>query len=117
MAIKEGTLLWEPSTSMKEQANLTQYMRWLAQEKELHFSDSERLWAWSVDHLEDFWASLWNYFNIKASQPYTSVLANRTMPGAQWFAGARLNYAEHALRNKTDQHPAIISQSETRPLT
>jgi acetoacetyl-CoA synthetase len=117
MAIKEGTLLWEPSTSMKEQANLTQYMRWLAQEKGLHFSDSERLWAWSVDHLEDFWASLWNYFNIKASQPYTSVLANRTMPGAQWFAGAHLSYAEHALRNKTDQHPAIISQSETRPLT
>ncbi|HEY3993993.1 MAG TPA: hypothetical protein VGM01_14090, partial [Ktedonobacteraceae bacterium] len=68
MTIKEGTLLWEPSATMKEQANLTHYMRWLAQEKGLHFSGNETLWAWSVEHLEDFWASLWDYFAIKASQ-------------------------------------------------
>ena len=117
MTIQEGTLLWEPSTAMKEQANLTHYMRWLAQEKGLHFDDYETLWAWSVDHLAEFWASLWDYFDIKASQPYTTVLTNPTMPGAQWFVGAQLNYAEHAFRNRTSAHPAIISQSETRPRT
>lgn len=117
MAIKEGTLLWEPSMAMKEQANLTHYMHWLAQEKGLHFNENEALWAWSVEHLEDFWASLWDYFSLKASQPYTTVLTNPTMPGARWFAGAQLNYAEHALRHRTNEYPAIISQSETRPLT
>src|SRR5258708_5991168 len=117
MAIKEGTLLWEPSTQMKEQTNLTTYMQWLAQEKGLHFTENEALWTWSVEHLEDFWASLWEYFRIKASKPYTTVLTNPTMPGAQWFSGARLNYAEHALRKRTSEHPALISQSETRALT
>lgn len=117
MAIKEGTLLWEPSAQMKEQANLTTYMRWLAKEKGLHFSENEALWAWSVEHLEDFWASLWDYFQIKASKPYTSVLANPTMPGAQWFTGAELNYAEHVFRHMTTERPALLSQSETRPLT
>jgi len=117
MAIKEGTLLWEPSTQMKEQANLTTYMHWLAQEKGLHFTENEALWAWSVEHLEDFWASLWEYFQIKASKPYTTVLTNPAMPGAQWFSGAELNYAEHVFRNVTSERPALISQSETRPLT
>ena len=117
MAIKEGTLLWEPSAQMKEQANLTHYMRWLEREKGLRFTENEELWRWSVDHLEDFWASLWEYFDIKASKPYTSVLTHPTMPGAQWFSGAELNYAEHVFRNRTDRHPALISQSETRPLT
>jgi len=117
MAIKEGTLLWEPSTQMKEQANLTTYMHWLAQEKGLHFTENEALWAWSVEHLGDFWASLWDYFQIKASKPYTTVLTNPTMPGAQWFSGAELNYAEHVFRNITSERPALISQSETRSLT
>jgi acetoacetyl-CoA synthetase len=117
MAIKEGTLLWEPSAQMKEQANLTHYMRWLEREKGLRFTENEELWRWSVDHLEDFWASLWEYFDIKASKPYTSVLTHPAMPGAQWFPGAELNYTEHVFRNRTDRRPALISQSETRPLT
>ncbi|HEY1350065.1 MAG TPA: acetoacetate--CoA ligase [Ktedonobacteraceae bacterium] len=116
MAIKEGTLLWEPSAQMQEQSNLTHYMRWLAREKGLHISENETLWQWSVDHLEDFWASLWEYFAIKASQPYTTVLTSPTMPGAQWFIGAQLNYAEHVFRNRNARRPALISQSETRPL-
>jgi acetoacetyl-CoA synthetase len=116
MAIKEGTLLWEPSAQMQEQSNLTHYMRWLAREKGLHISENEALWQWSVDHLEDFWASLWEYFDIKASQPYTTVLTSPTMPGAQWFVGAELNYAEHVFRNRNARRPALISQTETRPL-
>ncbi|MGH2479960.1 MAG: AMP-binding protein, partial [Ktedonobacteraceae bacterium] len=117
MAINEGTLLWKPSQEIKEQANLTRYMHWLAREKGLHLAENEELWAWSVEHLEDFWASMWEYLDIKASRPYTTVLTNATMPDVHWFVGAELNYAEHVFRNCTSERPALIAQSETRPLT
>ena len=115
--IREGTFLWEPSEKMKQQANLTQYMQWLKSEKGLHFDDSEKLWEWSVNSLDEFWASIWEYFHIKSSQPYKTVLAERKMPGAQWFSGAELNYAEHVFRNATSSRPALVFQSETKPLT
>src|SRR6516162_10299222 len=114
--ISEGTLLWEPSEEMKQQANITQYVQWLEREKGLHFDDPEQLWEWSVNSLEDFWASLWDYFKIIASQPYSTVLIERTMPGAQWFPGAELNYAEHVFRNKTTSRPALLFQPESQPL-
>lgn len=115
-SISEGTLLWEPSEEMKQQANITHYMQWLESERGLHFDDPEKLWEWSVNSLEDFWASLWDYFHIKASRPYRTVLAERKMPGAQWFPGAELNYAEHVFRNATPSRPALLFQSESQPL-
>jgi acetoacetyl-CoA synthetase len=115
-SISEGTLLWEPSQEMKQQANITHYMQWLESERGLHFDDPENLWEWSVNNLEDFWASLWDYFHIKASKPYRTVLAERKMPGAQWFPGAELNYAEHVFRNATPSRPALLFQSESQPL-
>ncbi len=114
--ISEGTLLWEPSEEMKRQANITHYKQWLESEKGLHFDDPEKLWEWSVSSLEDFWASLWEYFHIKASKPYSTVLTERKMPGAQWFPGAELNYAEHVFRNATSSRPAMLFQSESQPL-
>jgi len=89
-----GTPLWEPSEEVKQKANVTQYIQWLAREKGLTFQIYEELWEWSLSHLEDFWASLWDYFHIQAVQSYSTVLVERTMPGAQWFLGAELNYAE-----------------------
>ena len=115
--ITEGILLWEPSEKMKQQANLTKYMQWLESEKELHFDNYEKLWEWSVNSLEEFWASLWEYFHIKYSKPYKAVLTERKMPGAQWFSGAELNYAEHVFRNATSSRPALVFQSEAKPLT
>ena len=115
--ISEGTLLWEPTEKMKQQANLTKYMTWLGSEKGLHFDKSEKLWEWSVTNLEEFWASIWEYFHIKSSKPYKAVLSGHTMPGAQWFSGAELNYAEHVFRNATSSRPALVFQSETKPLT
>lgn len=112
----DGTLLWEPSEELKQQAALTRYMQWLEREKGLRFSDQEALWEWSVNHLEDFWASIWDFFAVKASRPYTSVLADRTMPGARWFSGAELNYAEQVFRNATPDRPALLFQSERHPL-
>jgi len=67
--------------------------------------------------LEDFWASLWDYFHIQAVQSYSTVLVERTMPGAQWFLGAELNDAEHVFRNATPSRPAVLFQSERHPLT
>jgi acetoacetyl-CoA synthetase len=110
------TLLWEPSEAQKQQANITHYMQWLEREKGLTFHNRQELWQWSVDALEDFWASIWDYFHIQASKPYTTVLKERKMPGAEWFAGAELNFAEHVFRNATGEHPALIFQSERHPL-
>lgn len=104
--------LWEPSEDVKRQAAVTQYMQWLIREKDLHFQTREELWQWSVTHLEDFWSSLWTYFQIKASKPYTTVLSTHKMPRASWFVGAELNYAEHVFRNATSQQPALIFRSE-----
>lgn len=108
--------LWEPSTEMKQQANVTRYLQWLEQTKSLHFQTREEVWQWSITHLEDFWASLWDFFQIKASQPYKTVLTSHTMPGASWFPEAKLNYAEHIFRNSSDQRPALLFRSERHPL-
>ncbi|HEX4207984.1 MAG TPA: acetoacetate--CoA ligase [Ktedonobacteraceae bacterium] len=112
MPIASEHPLWEPSEELKQQSNLAGYMRWLASEKGLQFADREELWHWSVTQLEDFWASIWEYFKVQASQPYTSVLVERTMPGAQWFPGSYLNYAEHIFRNAVPTQNAICFRSE-----
>ena len=115
MAVSD-TLLWEPTQALREQANVTDYTRWLAREKNLTIQTRDELWQWSIDHLEDFWASLWEYFHINAAKPYTSILKERKMPGAAWFSGAELSYAEHMFRHATTDHPALLFQSERNPL-
>jgi acetoacetyl-CoA synthetase len=115
--ITEGSLLWEPSAEAVEQANLTHYMAWLRANKGLDFHTYEDLWQWSVTELEPFWGSLWTYFDLVASEPYERVLSTRHMPGARWFVGAELNYAENLFRHKNDERPAILYQSENEPLT
>src|SRR5947209_6595264 len=108
--------LWEPSEKLQQQANITHYMQWLAEKKGLHFHSRTELWEWSVTKIEDFWASIWDYFQVQASQPYTTVLEKRKMPGAVWFPGAELNFAEHIFRNATDERPALIFRSERHTL-
>lgn len=116
MMLHEGDLLWTPSAARIENAQLTRFMRWLARERGLEFGGYDELWQWSVQHLEDFWEAVWQYFAIKSSAPYTAVLANAVMPGAQWFPGARLNYAEHILRHARAGEPALHFASERQPL-
>jgi acetoacetyl-CoA synthetase len=116
-SIQEGDLLWEPSYDLMARANMTRYMNWLRAEKGLAFDDYHRLWRWSVTEIEIFWETIWEFFQIKASKPYSRVLSERKMPGARWFAGAQLNYAEHVFANSSPDHPALMFQSETQPLT
>jgi acetoacetyl-CoA synthetase len=109
--IAEGALLWEPSEDQKARANLTRYLAWLRQTRGLTFRSYDELWRWSVDDLEAFWASIWDFFQVMAARSYEDVLDSRKMPGAKWFSGAELNFAEHALRRR-DDHPAVLFQAE-----
>jgi acetoacetyl-CoA synthetase len=102
---------------VKEQANLSHYIEWLEDEQGLAFPSYHELWEWSVTELEDFWQSVWEYFRIEASGQYASVLADRKMPGADWFAGAELNYAEHVFRNMNSERPAMIYKAEDGELS
>jgi acetoacetyl-CoA synthetase len=109
-------LLWEPSAEACEGFELTAYTRWLERRRDCSFRTYAELWAWSVEHLEDFWESLWEYFDIEASKPYRTVLSSREMPGARWFPGAELSYAEHIFRGKEDGRVALVHASELRPV-
>jgi acetoacetyl-CoA synthetase len=109
-------LLWEPSEDVKARATLTRYERWLEDVRGLAFADYQELWAWSSSDLEAFWSSIWEFCEVRAAAPYERVLARREMPGAEWFPGARLNYAENLLAAApAEDAPAIVARSETRP--
>ncbi|WP_164214473.1 acetoacetate--CoA ligase [Virgibacillus sp. YIM 98842] len=112
--IKEGTLLWEPDEKWKQKTNIQAYMEWLNNNKNLQFYDYHSLWKWSVNELEAFWESQWEYFDIQSTKTYTSVLSTHKMPGAKWFDGAEINYTEHIFRNRKTDKPAIIHASEIR---
>ncbi|WP_156290323.1 acetoacetate--CoA ligase [Oceanobacillus salinisoli] len=112
--IKEGTLLWEPDEKRKERSNLYHYIDWLRTNKNLSFSDYHSLWKWSVNHIESFWESIWEYFNIQSKTPYQTVLTTHNMPGAKWFQEASINYTEHIFRDRNKDDIAIIHTSENR---
>src|SRR5215210_7514201 len=111
-ASAEATVLWEPPAELRERATLTRYMRWLEAERGLAFEDYEALWRWSTDELEPFWATIWEFFEVGAD--YDEVLADPSMPGARWFTGAELSYAERLFRDKPGDRVAIRHASELR---
>ena len=101
-------ILWEPSEEAREASRLTAYTRWLAT-RGLSFESYADLWAWSVDDLEAFWVSIWDFFGVRASQPYDAVLPDRRMPGARWFPGSELSYAEHVFQGKDPAATALVA--------
>ena len=109
-------ILWHPDAERTERSTLTRYARWLATSRGLETGSYDELWRWSTSDLEGFWGSIWEFFELQASAPYERVLGSRTMPGAEWFPGARLNYAEHVFRNRDDDEVALRHASELRPL-
>jgi acetoacetyl-CoA synthetase len=102
-------LLWEPTPERIERATITRFARAVGRE-----GPYEELWRWSVDDLEGFWAAVWDFFDVQASAPYERVLGRREMPGARWFPGARLSYAEHFFRGRDDDAVAIRHAAELR---
>jgi acetoacetyl-CoA synthetase len=112
----EGEVLWQPSAAQVEASRLHAYQRWLADTSGLRFPDYQALWQWSVDDVETFWQSVWDFFDVQADGSAAPVLAARTMPGARWYPNARLNYAEHVFRHATSDRPALIARSEDAPV-
>ena len=110
-----GQVLWSPPSDARERFELGRYMNWSASERGLDFPGYEELHRWSTIDLEGFWGSLWDYFGIRSHAPYTRVLGSREMPGAEWFPGALLNYAEHMVGRDDDVGAsAVVAYSQTR---
>jgi acetoacetyl-CoA synthetase len=109
-------VLWTPDADRVTRATITRYARWLAETRGVETTGYHDLWRWSVDELEAFWESIWEFFDVQASEPYERVLGSHAMPGAEWFAGARLSFAEHLFRDRDPQAVAIRHASELRPL-
>ncbi|PTA45120.1 acetoacetate--CoA ligase [Micromonospora sp. RP3T] len=109
-------VLWTPPADVRERSRIGDYLRWLAEHRGLEFADYDALWQWSVTELTGFWSSIWDYFDVVAHTPPTATLAERAMPGARWFPGATLNYAENVLRmpGLGDDAPAVIAHGQTR---
>lgn len=116
-ALPPGETLWTPAHDARETTRLGRYMTWLREEGGLAFDGYEDLWTWSVSDLDAFWRSIWDHFDVVAHAEPTAVLGARTMPGAEWFPGARLNYAENVLRAGGDDEIAIVAHSQTRGTT
>jgi len=116
LGVREGELLWTPSAARVEDANVTRFAKWLTRERGLQFENYDAMWRWSVGNIEEFWQAIWDYFGVESSAPHTRVLGKRTMPGAEWFPGARLNYAQHVLRRERTGGDAVLFMSETAPL-
>ncbi|MFB6674417.1 acetoacetate--CoA ligase [Streptomyces sp. NPDC056390] len=94
-------------------SNITEFLAWLAQERGLSFTDYAELWRWSTDDLPGFWSAVWEFYGLDTVSDYDEVLADARMPGATWFTGARLNFAQQCLAHATDERPALIAVSET----
>ncbi|MCB9434438.1 MAG: acetoacetate--CoA ligase, partial [Ardenticatenaceae bacterium] len=109
--------LWEPTAVFQQTSNIQHYINWLRQTGRVDVADYHALWQWSVDELELFWASLWEFFQIESATPYEQVLTSQQMPGAKWFTGTTLNYVQHIFRQASDDRPALLFESELRPRT
>ena len=108
-------VLWTPPPDVRETTEIGRYLAWLESERGLVFGDYDALQRWSVDDLTGFWASIWDFFEVKAEAPYSAVLASDAMPGAVWFPDARLNFAEHLEgRDEDAEQVAIVAHSQTR---
>ncbi len=116
MAEADPKLLWTPSAEWIERTTLNRYQSWLSETRELSFDGYHDLWRWSVFDLEEFWSSLVEFAGVRFSEPPARVLGNDAMPGASWFPGARLSYAEHMFAGKDPDALAIQHASESREL-
>lgn len=92
------------------------YQNWLKQNRGIVFEQYPDLWQWSISDLDTFWQSIWDYFAMQSPTPHSAVLAKNAMPGAVWFPGAKVNYAQQVLRHVDAAHaagfPALIAQNE-----
>ena len=104
--------MWTPSEARKRGANITRFIEQINRVHHLQIATYAQLYDWSISQIPDFWGSLWDFAGIRASEPYERVVSDLSIfPGARWFPGARLNFAEHLLRYRDDL-PALIFRGE-----
>lgn len=109
-------LLWRPDKNRIKNTNMNHFIGFINSRYDLELKDYTGLYEWSIENIPDFWASVWEYADIKHSQSYDRVLDNQDkMPGAKWFEGARLNFAENLLKERSDR-TAIIFKGEDREI-
>lgn len=105
-----------PETPATRIPRIRDYQNWLRDQRGLSFASYHDLWRWSVTDLDAFWQSVWDYFDVQSPTPHSAVLAKNVMPGAEWFPGAQVNYAQQVLRHVGPAHaagvPALISENE-----
>ncbi|MEP6680105.1 MAG: acetoacetate--CoA ligase [Chloroflexota bacterium] len=112
-------ILWRPRGDVLEHSRVGRYLAWLEKRHGRRFASYNDLWRWSVNDLEGFWGSVWEHFAIQSAAGYERVLDHPRMPGASWFPGTRLNYAQHALRlaERAGGDAVVVAHSQTRPPT
>ncbi len=109
-----GKLLWQPSEERTSQANMTRFIDFVNEKYGAETDSYAQLYNWSTENIPDFWAAMWEYGTIRASADYDKVVDDLSkFPGAKWFIGARLNFAENLLRYRDDR-PAFIFKGETQ---
>lgn len=108
----DGDVIWSPSDDRIKDTVLWDFMSWLKSEKDVVVEDYAQMWKWSVDELESFWESVWEYSGVISNSPYSKVLGETKMPGAEWFPGATLNFAENIFSQSKDNRPSLFFRSE-----
>jgi len=107
--------LWRPTPESIRGTRIAAFAAWASERRGLDFGDPvdyDRLWRWSVEHLDQFWGDFATWTGVLPDVPDDRVLTDRSMPGAVWFPGTTINYAEQAFRHATDEHPALIAVAE-----
>jgi len=107
-------VLYELPEEVQRATVLQEFIDWVGEHRGVRLSGYQELYDWSITEIEDFWESVWQFYDVHTTEPYTAVLAEETMPGAKWFPGARINYAEHVLRGD-GARSAFVAYSQTRP--
>ena len=114
MAVTLGDVLWTPPADVRTSTQVGRFMDFVAA-RGVVLDDYDAALRWSVADLEGFWAAIWDFFGVRAHTPYERVLSERVMPGARWFEGATLNYAEHMVGLEEDTAGvAIVARSQSR---
>jgi acetoacetyl-CoA synthetase len=111
-ALRHVEPVWVPDPDAVERSQVAAFTRFIEQRHDVALPGYEDLWAWSVDHLEDFWAAVWTFFDMRSDPAPTVVLASAAMPGASWFPGVRLNYVSHVFRERDAAATALIEVTE-----
>jgi acetoacetyl-CoA synthetase len=111
--VEPGEVLWRPGDDARKTSALGRFLSRAESVTGLHFADYEAAWQWSVSDLDTFWQLVWEHAGIMAHREPTAVLGRREMPFAQWFPGATVNYAEHALRDRSAA-VRVKARSQTR---